>query len=317
MLWPCRSTSTCARAAPRRFEELVSAGDDRRPAPTAAAPRSRGCSRPSPPRGPRAPWSAAAVAAAAAAAAAAATERTRSTRTPSACRARIADHEDAVERDAPSSAPVRGVALVHALRALRGPHPGRGRQRRPRRRPDVRGRGARLPRGPPGRARSSARRASCSTSCSRRSASAASDVYIANVLKCRPPGNRDPQPDEIEACERHLFAQIALIRPQGDLHARQLRHQAADRPARPASRASTAGRSRCRSAARRCSSTRSTTRPPRSTRRRCWRRCEEDFARIPSCWPAHAAADEPVAAARARRWPRREPEPAPVQLGLF
>jgi DNA polymerase len=40
------------------------------------------------------------------------------------------------------------------------------------------------------------------------------DVYIANVLKCRPPGNRDPQPDEIEACEGHLFRQIELIRPK-------------------------------------------------------------------------------------------------------
>ena len=39
------------------------------------------------------------------------------------------------------------------------------------------------------------------------------DVYIANVLKCRPPGNRDPQPEEIEACEAHLFRQIELIRP--------------------------------------------------------------------------------------------------------
>jgi uracil-DNA glycosylase len=39
------------------------------------------------------------------------------------------------------------------------------------------------------------------------------DVYIANVLKCRPPGNRDPQPDEIEACETHLFRQIEMIRP--------------------------------------------------------------------------------------------------------
>src|SRR5919106_6604781 len=34
------------------------------------------------------------------------------------------------------------------------------------------------------------------------------DVYVANVLKCRPPGNRDPQPDEIEACESHLWRQI-------------------------------------------------------------------------------------------------------------
>ena len=40
------------------------------------------------------------------------------------------------------------------------------------------------------------------------------DVYIANVLKCRPPGNRDPQPDEIQACEGHLFRQIELIRPK-------------------------------------------------------------------------------------------------------
>jgi len=39
------------------------------------------------------------------------------------------------------------------------------------------------------------------------------DVYIANVLKCRPPGNRDPVPDEIAACEPHLFRQIELIEP--------------------------------------------------------------------------------------------------------
>ena len=39
------------------------------------------------------------------------------------------------------------------------------------------------------------------------------DVFVANVLKCRPPGNRDPQPDEIEACEGHLFRQIGLIEP--------------------------------------------------------------------------------------------------------
>ena len=39
------------------------------------------------------------------------------------------------------------------------------------------------------------------------------DVYIANVLKCRPPGNRDPLPEEIQACEGHLWRQIELIRP--------------------------------------------------------------------------------------------------------
>ena len=40
------------------------------------------------------------------------------------------------------------------------------------------------------------------------------DVYVCNVIKCRPPGNRDPQPDEIEACEAHLFRQIELIEPK-------------------------------------------------------------------------------------------------------
>ncbi len=40
------------------------------------------------------------------------------------------------------------------------------------------------------------------------------DVYIANVLKCRPPGNRDPVPDEIQSCEPYLFRQIELIEPR-------------------------------------------------------------------------------------------------------
>jgi DNA polymerase len=40
------------------------------------------------------------------------------------------------------------------------------------------------------------------------------EVYIANVLKCRPPGNRDPLPDEIEACTPYLREQIALIDPR-------------------------------------------------------------------------------------------------------
>ena len=40
------------------------------------------------------------------------------------------------------------------------------------------------------------------------------DVFVSNVLKCRPPGNRDPLPDEIAACEPHLFRQIELIEPK-------------------------------------------------------------------------------------------------------
>jgi DNA polymerase len=40
------------------------------------------------------------------------------------------------------------------------------------------------------------------------------DVFVVNVLKCRPPGNRDPLPEEIAACEPHLFRQIELIEPK-------------------------------------------------------------------------------------------------------
>ena len=40
------------------------------------------------------------------------------------------------------------------------------------------------------------------------------NVYIANVLKCRPPGNRNPEPFEVEQCSPHLVRQLALIRPK-------------------------------------------------------------------------------------------------------
>ena len=40
------------------------------------------------------------------------------------------------------------------------------------------------------------------------------DVYIANVIKCRPPGNRNPEPDEVDQCEPFLFRQIDVIRPK-------------------------------------------------------------------------------------------------------
>lgn len=41
-----------------------------------------------------------------------------------------------------------------------------------------------------------------------------SEVYIANVLKCRPPGNRDPRPDEIDACKGFLRSQIRIVEPE-------------------------------------------------------------------------------------------------------
>jgi len=54
-------------------------------------------------------------------------------------------------------------------------------------------------------------------------------VFIANVLKCRPPGNRDPHPVEIERCQEYLFQQIALIEPVvictlGNFATKLLRH---------------------------------------------------------------------------------------------
>jgi len=40
------------------------------------------------------------------------------------------------------------------------------------------------------------------------------DVFICNILKCRPPGNRNPETDEIAACEQFLFGQIAAVKPR-------------------------------------------------------------------------------------------------------
>jgi DNA polymerase len=39
------------------------------------------------------------------------------------------------------------------------------------------------------------------------------DVFVANVIKCRPPDNRDPQPKEIESCNEYLMAQVELVEP--------------------------------------------------------------------------------------------------------
>ena len=40
------------------------------------------------------------------------------------------------------------------------------------------------------------------------------DVYICNVVKCRPPNNRDPEPDEVDACDPFLKAQLAILKPR-------------------------------------------------------------------------------------------------------
>ena len=71
------------------------------------------------------------------------------------------------------------------------------------------------------------------------------EVYVANIVKCRPPGNRDPEPDEVRACRGYLETQIDLVRPavlvalgriaaQTLLGTDALAHPAARRVARPA-----------------------------------------------------------------------------------
>src|SRR5437763_9462969 len=55
------------------------------------------------------------------------------------------------------------------------------------------------------------------------------DVFICNVLRCRPPDNRDPQPNEIEACQDYLFRTVELIEPNvvctlGNFSTKLLRH---------------------------------------------------------------------------------------------
>ena len=62
--------------------------------------------------------------------------------------------------------------------------------------------------------RSSGRPASCSRNSWTSIGLRREDVYIANVVKCRPPQNRDPLPDEIEACSPNLVGQIQTIRPR-------------------------------------------------------------------------------------------------------
>ena len=58
------------------------------------------------------------------------------------------------------------------------------------------------------------RQASCSSDCSQGIGLHRDDVYVANVLKCRPPQNRDPLESEIASCEPHLFRQVELVRPR-------------------------------------------------------------------------------------------------------
>ena len=112
---------------------------------------------------------------------------------------------------------------------------------------------------------------------------ARAEVFIANVLKCRPPGNRDPLPVEIDNCQEYLLAPGRADRADRDLHARQLLDQAAARrPDRDHAPARAARDARC-SGQGACACTRSTTPRRRCTRRACSRRCARTSRGCRSC----------------------------------
>ena len=123
-----------------------------------------------------------------------------------------------------------------------------------------------------------------------------SDVFVVNVLKCRPPGNRDPLPQEIANCQDYLWRQLDLIEPKvvctlGNFATKLC---ATIRPASPGC----TGARRCASSVPgRCGCSRSTTRPPRCYTRALLDTLKADFARIPDLLarevPEQPAHEEP------------------------
>ena len=136
------------------------------------------------------------------------------------------------------------------------------------------------------------------------------DVYIANVLKCRPPGNRDPQPEEIEACEPHLWRQIELIQPKlictlGNFATKLL-------SGKPAGITRVHGRPQDVVLGGNAVTLYPIFHPAAALYTpRMLAVLEEDFARIPGLLGAPAPQPEPVSASPAA------PVEHPVQLGLF
>ena len=142
------------------------------------------------------------------------------------------------------------------------------------------------------------------------------DVFIANVLKSRPPGNRDPLPDEIEACWPYLERQIQLIEPRviatlGNFATKLLtgnqtgitrvRGHAAGPRARPAAP---------------CSCSRSCTRRRRCARRRWSRPCARTSPRSPRCWASRCPSPSRRRPSRSRS-PRAASRDRADQLDLF
>jgi DNA polymerase len=139
------------------------------------------------------------------------------------------------------------------------------------------------------------------------------DVFVVNVLKCRPPGNRDPLPEEIAACEPHLFRQIELIEPKlvatlGNFATKLL-------SGRPAGITRVHGQEQEVTLGARIVQLYPIYHPAAALYTPSMLKVlEEDFARIPALLERAvgepSAEPEPVA-------PDLEPDPESVQLGLF
>jgi uracil-DNA glycosylase len=143
---------------------------------------------------------------------------------------------------------------------------------------------------------------------------ARSDVFIANVLKCRPPGNRDPVPEEIAACEPHLFRQIELIEPTlvatlGNFATKLL-------SGRPTGITRVHGQEQEVTLGARTVLLYPLYHPAAALYTPSMLKVlEEDFARIPGL--LERAASEPATSTAPERAPEHEPEIDSVQLGLF
>ncbi len=150
------------------------------------------------------------------------------------------------------------------------------------------------------------------------------DVFITNVVKCRPPDNRDPQPDEIAACAPYLRRQLEVLDPAVVVTARPLLdgHVHARCADLAGARHGPAGRSGDRSEVRRSCSP-CTTRPPRSVRRPSNASSYADIAAVPAALLDSRRRRETIAVAAdtgldrrgaarsrpARRRGRRRPRP--------
>ncbi|HET6623323.1 MAG TPA: uracil-DNA glycosylase [Gaiellaceae bacterium] len=138
------------------------------------------------------------------------------------------------------------------------------------------------------------------------------DVFVANVLKCRPPGNRDPQPEEIAACEPHLFRQIELLEPLlvatlGNFATKLL-------SGRPAGITRVHGQEQGVTLGARTVLLYPLFHPAAALYTPSMLKVlEEDFARIPALLDRVADAPEP----EEEQAPAPAGEPDPVQLGLF